>query len=329
MRWVEDQYETQEQALASIVTEIGIPSMFDEGKVVYTYGIPKCHSDLAPYLLQIPGQILFIIIAKPNKTYSLYKSAKKMEDAGSARIDEARDIASLSQSQKIEWIKTRAEAIGASINDGGASLLLDMYGFLPNKLHAELSKLRSFTDDGEISIWLIERACYATGDCEIKRLVQMITQGQRDESHEMLTRLLARREDPMAIMGFMMQWINKLCIVSDGYNEEKKKLAAQMIKWKKKDDKKKQDQEAEGEDEEVQISNGEPVALFPNLGALYHSFEEFQVRQRQYGAEKAQNWAFQTLLHLGCTQYEIRKAGSDWKRKSEIMHAFVDNIIGE
>ncbi len=325
MRWVEDQYETPEEAIASITSEIGIPSMFDEGKVVYTFGIPKCHAAIAEHLSKIPEQILFIIIAKPNKTMSLYKVAKKMEDAGRAKIDEVGDMQSWGQSQKMDWVRTRAETLGLTMDDGTISLLLDMYGMVPNKIHIELLKLNSLVDDGQVSHWLVQQACHATGDCDVKRFCQMVRAATRDGAHELLTRLLARKEEPMAIMGFMMAWINSLCIVCDGYDEVKP-LIPKMVKWKKKDDKKKksdsQEKENSTEDDSVQNLNGETVPMFPNPGSLYYSFKDFQ------GSPMSAEWVRQTLNRLGYMQIEVRKAGSDWRRVSEIMHAFVNDVTG-
>jgi DNA polymerase III delta subunit len=327
LRWVEDQYESKDETVSSLVSELGVPSMYDEGKVVYTFGIPKCQSDISDAVSKIPGGILFIVIAKPNKTTSLFKVGKKLETAGKAVIDEVGDADKWSGARKIEWIVARAKAHGLNLDDKCAQLLLDMYGFALNRLSSELAKLSSLADeDGGISAWAIAQACHATGDSDVMRLCRAILDKEIDLAHELLSRLLARGDSPEALLGFMKSWIRRLAIVSEGYNETQKGLIAQMRVGKKKNESKKKSEEEEDEpdDDSVQTCTGESVPMFPNPGSLYYSFKEFDASSRD------SDWAKQTLLGVGCLNVALRQAGTaNVKRQAELMHQFIDNAIAE
>ena len=61
--WDEQDFPTPQEAELSLLREVGIPSIFSDGKVVCCQGLPSFHQKVSKILDEIPEGILLIVMA--------------------------------------------------------------------------------------------------------------------------------------------------------------------------------------------------------------------------------------------------------------------------
>lgn len=216
LKWDKDIVPEGQQEAVHLIREITLPSMFGDGKVVYTYGVPECHPELAEEIGNIPDSIVFIIVSRPNRTFSLHKKATQLGPSV-ACVDVPFDLV---KKDAVSWLQKRATALGASMDEMACRVLADFVGLSPNRLTREIAKLRSMAEDGRtITPYLVERECCATGDAEVTDMTNAVLAGSAKKVYELARRLIAKGEPPVRICGFLVDWARKLCI-AEAYGRE-------------------------------------------------------------------------------------------------------------
>jgi DNA polymerase III delta subunit len=256
IKWDEDDYADAKEAHDSLVREIGMPPMFAPGKVVYVWGLPSFHSKLAEEIPSIPDRILFIVIARPVKSYRLYARAKELAESkpDAVLLDEA---FTLTKEKVGEFTIARAETLGLKITEAHARMLADLVGTNPNSITKELEKLKFFCEDGIVTQFAIEQTYYGEGESN-SLLISKALLGKKEEmAHELIARALAQ-EAPMKLLGLLTSWSRTLLAATSGEYNYVKETAATIQSIKK--------------------TGGvwKTAPMWPNPGRIYHTYKEFQ-----------------------------------------------------
>ena len=131
-------------------------AMFAPGKVVYCYGVPSFQAELAKNL-KIADGVVFVLIAKPDKSLLLYKKARKMAEEKTAKIDE---LGPLGRGAAKQWAQERAHALGFKIDDSAYQEIIDLFGsehgIDRNRICQELLKLKHFVYACHNCYWKLE-----------------------------------------------------------------------------------------------------------------------------------------------------------------------------
>lgn len=334
VRWVEDDYDSAEDAYQGLVAEIGVPSMFNVGKAVYFYGLPKAHARLAEHLTQIPDGIVVVMVARLNKTLSLYKSTLELKDKRGIII-ELPEFASSDgpYSREHHWVVNRSAALGRSIDNLAAAELLKIFGFVPNILHQEIKKLSSLAKDGVISLWMVEQACQGSCAVDTRDLGEAMLNGDVVRAHALMSRLLARNEPPHLFLGWLHRWSLDLCLAaeSESISDEKmNRLIGNCLKWEKaekKTGKKDEPAEPSKDEENADFGKGKSVKMFASPNFLYYS------RKALAQSGRGLLWATDALYLVVEMQVDLRRyellTMENKHLLSEFMHNVIDKITGE
>jgi len=311
LNWTEE--ETSELSFKSLYREITSGTMFEDGKVIIVRGLPSCHAELAPCLKQIPQGIILVIIGGMAKNLKLYKAAKELEKQNLAKIDEG---FKLDKSNAKQWIKDRAVLYGGSIDDMGAKILFDLVGPKPNLIDRELFKMVQMTENGHITPFIAQDACFYEGDADVFRMCSAIIQGNRMVAHEFLQRLLNKGENPFKICGYLMDWSRKI-VIAESYGRNYDSVDKAKIESLQKPDRE--------DDSPASISleqfNRKEVLktqkLIPNIGALYYICKELSESPKQAG------WGFYLFPLIMRLMIELRKGSPP----EHIFHEFVEKAV--
>jgi DNA polymerase III delta subunit len=327
VRWDEDDYADSEEAFSALFSELGTPSMFEPGKVVCCHGVPKCQAEIAGIIQKIPENALLIVIGKPNKTLSLFKTASS--DRERCEVSECPSFASWGEEARIRWVRERAESLGMSIDDQSCALLLDTFGFVPNLLHPEVAKLKHVASDGVVRSWMVAELCRGPGNADLPSLGRAIVHARAPEAHELLCRLLDRHESPFAICGFMVSMVRKLACVPEYRADEKgtlKKLTKVYKFDRDTDDEKvkKKDYEKALEDGPIYREGGwgVPVQMFSGSNPLYYSVKDLEESGR------GDSWLEVARRETMGLDIRLKKCENDPARQARVLHEYVDRMIG-
>jgi DNA polymerase III delta subunit len=209
-RWEETEFADVDLAFAVLIGHIQTPPIFEDGKVVYSYGLPSRHSDLADELEKIPDNTMFILMSRPDSRTILYKKASQLS---SAKIEEPLQLKD--RDQALEWLTKRCESLDIDIDRTAAMGLIDFIGINPNTLIMEAKKL-SHLVEGRIYPWAVEQACSGTGDARTTELMTSLVEGNTEKSHELLERTLALGETPIKILAFIASWLRRMYLAKSG-----------------------------------------------------------------------------------------------------------------
>lgn len=300
VRFSEEDYEPA-KAMKSLVTELSLNSLFNPGKVVYTYGLPSFQAKLIKKLEEMDSAVVFVLIAEVDKSSAFYKG---LGDAGiKYKVDEQEKLV---QKDAVAWVKARAAAMDAVIDETSCKMIIDIVGLDMNKISNELDKLRNFAD-GKIMPWIVQEAVYGHGDAQVTSLFQYILDGSPEQAHEMLHRLFTRdgarvTERIMKFFGYPMDWVRRLAIVSSSrvFDDAIKDKVGKIKKW----------------------TDGESAPMFANPKGLYFSFKNLSESGR------SPQWVFDFMVKLGELQETFRMKGIDDEREAlAMLHAFIDKVI--
>lgn len=262
-------------------------AMFAPGKVVYCYGVPGFQAELAENL-KIANGVVFVLIAKPDKSLLLYKKVRKMVEEKTAKIDE---LGPLGRGAAKQWIQERAHALCLKIDDSACQEIVDLFGsehgLDRNRMCQELLKLKHFVSEGPAAAWAVQQVAYGVGEADVKLMCEAILAGNSSKANAHLESLIARGEPGLKICGYLMDWLRKLKIAEDcanmGQMDALKPLLGQIKKRPKEKDK--------GE---------EPGPMFPNLGVFYWAYKGWSESGRGRG------WAEKAMHSLSRLQIELR-----------------------
>lgn len=209
-RWDETEFADAAEAFVVLIGHIHTPSIFEDGKVVYSYGLPSLHSDLADELERIPDNTMFVLMSRPDTRTILHKKASQLPFA---KIEEPLNLKD--RDQALEWLMGRCESLGIDMDRTAAVGLIDFIGIIPNTLIMEAKKL-SHLSKGRIYPWAVEQACSGTGDARTTELMTCLVEGNADKAHELLDRILALGEPPIKILAFIASWLRRMHLAKDG-----------------------------------------------------------------------------------------------------------------
>jgi hypothetical protein len=160
---------------------------------------------------------------------------------------------------------------------------------------------------------------------------EALKNGDGQQAHAILTKMLNRGEHPLMIAGLLKDWFTRLCMVLDvgDLDDSAKKKIKTILKWKKKErKKKKKDGEAEETQEEageavelLDIENGESVVWFSKPEGLYYSCKEVAGRPADWP------WPKRALLKLFYLELAVRQAKPTEYRV--LMHRYLEDLLGE
>lgn len=278
-----------------LIRSITMASIFDEGRVVYTFGVPSFQDKLAAELKNIPDKVLFILIAKPEKILTLFKRAKDLEKDGKAKIDE---YSALSPSETIQFIKDRAEYYSSQIDHISCKMLIDFVGFNQNRLDSEVQKLAIFSG-GNITPNIVQDGCYSDGQANATELPDLITLN-KSNVHEMMRRARLDVDGEDRFLTLFLEWAAKLCLAEscgrniDALNKEDiakfKKLASVTIKLA--DGKTKKHPPISMAEFNRGKVLGSPGKLIANPNSIYYACNSLKESGRESG------WGFLVLGQL-------------------------------
>jgi len=299
--WDESDFTSPEEAELSLLREIGIPSMFSEGKVVCCQGLPSFHQKIAKGLEEIPDGILLVIMAPILKTTSLYTKAKK--DEKKFCLDESKDI--IKPKERTDFIAQRATQLGIRMDGECCFSLAQLCGPNHDMLTNEMKKLRACSEDGRVTKEDIDQICSAEGEAILYDLTGRIAFNEHGLAHELLRRLLLTT-DAHAIIGFLCSWARVLCVTwSCGCDFERCRIASAGVS--------KLERAGEGKKRRV--------ALFSNDNRFYHS-----IRELTEGNHYA-HWPLVVMAE--CHRLELASRLMDKEDLSKEMHRFLERVMGE
>jgi DNA polymerase III delta subunit len=209
-RWEETEFSDADEAFAVLIGHIHTPPIFEDGKIVYSYGLPSRHSDLSDELERIPDNTMFVLMSRPDSRTILYKKASQLPFA---KIEEPLQLKD--RDHALEWLMGRCESLGIDMDRTAAMGLIDFIGINPNMLIMEAKKL-SHLAKGRIYPWAVEQACSGTGDARTTELMTCLVEGKTEKAHELLDRILALGEPPIKILAFMASWLRRIHLAKDG-----------------------------------------------------------------------------------------------------------------
>jgi hypothetical protein len=211
VRFCEDDHEDLDEARKSLVRHIGIPSMFGDGKVVYSYGVPFYRDKVTQTKLakeiEVPDGVMFLIIA-PIEDCPLLSKAKEMQAAKLCKITTAKAV---NKAELCEWIKQTVIGLGGGIDDASCAMLVEAVGADKNRLHKEIEKLVLVAPNGNIASWVVEQACSDNSESSTRQLTDSIMRGDGARAHEYMRRLL-KGTPRDAILQALVSWLRGLAM---------------------------------------------------------------------------------------------------------------------
>ena len=108
------------------------------------------------------------------------------------------------------WVKREAEKSGAEISNGAAALLFDYCLDNMSRISTETVKLAAYRYGGIIEPNDVEEFVTADAEHKIFALTDAMTQGNPDLAFDVLNKLLADKNQPIAILGLMYSHYRRL-----------------------------------------------------------------------------------------------------------------------
>jgi len=323
IRFREDAYDSQDEAFKALLSMLSSATMFSPGIIIYTFGVPfkknsgDYHPRLVKELERLAPTVCFIVIARPDRGSTLYKAAKAL-----GKAEEAFD---LTKANAVDWITAQGQILGLKVDKPACMMLADMTDFNPGLIQNELQKLGNLTEDGHISLRVVEMGSFGSGTTDVKELAQFILKNEGERAHEYLQRLLDRGEPAIKICGYFEDWITRLAIAQAGNCnfEAIKNKVAELKKWESSDKKDKHGNalyEVVDDDRWGRYSrrDGETVAMYSNPKSLWYSCQELRE------AGRGPNWAYDALYKMGQLQEALRSEDKDeWR----LMHRFISSLM--
>jgi hypothetical protein len=300
--WDEQDFSSPQEAELSLLREIGIPSMFSDGKAICCQGLPSFHQKVAKALPEIPDGILLIVMSSILKTTTLYLTAKKDEER--YKVDEVEDIST--PKTRVAFVAQRAEKIGIRLDEQCCRMLAEMCGNSHDMISNELKKLRDYSEDGTISVSDIDAACVGEGEAAMFDLSGKIVAGNKAQAHESLRRILLTF-DPHALVSYLCGWARTMCLVSGcKYDVERSKLAAtKLYKLEKVDDRR-----------------ARRVQMYANTGRFFHACREME--ESSYPP----HWPLIVMAECSRLEFATRFI-QDKDAFGRETHRFIDRIMDE
>lgn len=327
IRFFEDAYDDNDQALKALIDMLCITSLFTDEKVVYCFGIPfKKDSDnqkkLAKEILRMPKNNTFIIIATPeekNHIYNAFKELSKQKEDDGEPKGKVEEIIELNKSNAVAKIQAEAEKQGMIIDKFGAMAIADLCKFEFAMIQNELSKLKTIYPNEQISSRQIEMAVTGLGEVDIRDLSNAILKNDGESAHLYLHRLIERGEPPIKICGFLQDWIRRLSIVESckGDIDKSKELAGKIIEWNETDEDVFENAYTDSFGM-IKRKKGEVKKSFGNVNAFYYTGKDLE------GASKPKNWARLAIIKMGELQLKLRKSQDN---PYKLLHQFIDDLI--
>jgi DNA polymerase III delta subunit len=327
-------YSGVTEAAKQLMDAICIPPLFSIGKIVFCRGLPletgvgsaqmktvrEWQAKVAKQLSSIPDNVLFIIIARPDKTHVLYKEFKALEGKNPdfVRIDERLE---LTDKNAVDWIQMKARGMGLEIDKQASEMLADITSFNPSAICMELQKLKHVAENRQISTRLIGMTCDGAGAANIFKLSEHILTDRAVEAHELLQRLLDAGEPPLKICGLLQDSVQKMAIAQscNGNLDQIKAALAEAKKWEKQDgDKPKRERVRSDKWGYFVRTEGESVPLYANLNAFFYSCK--------YIGRKRPGWAYDALKKMAELQIRLRQ--KEYNEASQ-MHLYLSVIMKE
>ena len=326
LQFDEQVYESGIEAVRDLIQGITLPPMFMPGRMMYCYGIPfdkdkKSAEMLINALEDIADNVVFLVIARPDKTSAMYKAFQKMAAKDAGIVDEAFE---LTKDNAVAWIESRAKDVGVTIDKLACQILTDMCDFDPGAVCAELAKLRYATQDRHVSAAIVETYCNGYGSANVFSLGGLILKGDGEGAHELLQRLIDKGESPIKICGLLQDWAQKIALAASCKCdiEVLKERLANVKKWQKEPEK------DNGVSRTERVCNdswgwfvrykGESVPMYSNPSALFYPCKDLAA------AKKPPFWAYDALKKLGRLQIELRRKNVE---HDKLMHLFIDSLI--
>ena len=322
VRFRDDVYDSTEDAFKSLASMLTSVSFFTPGKIIYCYGIPfkknagEYHQRLSKEIRRAANKVCFIIISKPDRVSSLYKTAKEI-----GKVEEPFE---LNKTNAVDWITVQANHLGLKIEKHACMMLADITDFNPGRIQNELLKLEPLAIDGIIPIRIVEEACTGNGTTDVKELAQFILKNEGRSVHEYLQRLLDRGEPAIKICGYLEDWLTRLAIARAGSCnfEMIRNDVTELKEWKSNNEK---DSNGNSRYEIVEDERwgkyarrtGETVSMYSNPKSLWYSCQELS------SANRNEDWAYESLYKMGQLQEALRGRGDEVR----LMHRFVSSLM--
>ena len=300
--WDEQDFFNPQEAELSLLREIGIPSIFSDGKVVCCQGLPTFHQKISKMLDEIPDGILLIVMAPVLRTTSLYLKAKK--DNEKFEVDELEDISD--PKKRLAFISERAEKIGVRLDNECCHMLAQMCGNSRDMISVELKKLKAYSEDGTVTHSDILAVCVGEGEAVLFELTSKILARNTEQAHEWMKRLLIST-DPHAVVGFLCSWARVMCLVAGCKCdvERSKTAAAGLYKLEK-----------------IEGNRAKKALMYPTLGRFYHAAKELE------GSPYAPYWPWVVMAECHRLEFATRFiTGKDDLAKET--HRFLERIMSE
>jgi len=248
IRVEESGFDSAKEAQQYFLREIQMRPMFSDGKAVYCFGLPSFHAEIAKAIPDIPSRVLMVVVAKPDRTTSLWKKIKEMgsEDSKVTEFEE------LTKANSVKWIKERAQTIGLQMEDVPCMALADMVGFDKGRLHGELLKLLACSPDSPPSVDMVQSLAHGTGMIVPFEMNKAILAKDGERATECLERLLSK-ENPEQICGLIRDFFTRMALAASCSSVEETKQKASGI---------------------VKTVDKKVVPFFSNPNSLYYSYKD-------------------------------------------------------
>jgi len=300
--WDEQDFRSPQEAELSLMRELGIASMFSDGKVICCQGLPTFHHKIAKSLEEIPEGILLVVMAPVDKTTSLFLKSSK--DEQKFKIDMVDDISK--PKAREAFVADRAEKMGVRMDAEACRVLSEMCGNSHDMISSELKKLKAYSEDGVINASDVQAACVGDGDAALFELSTLILCKEAGAAHEWMKRLLITT-DGHAVVGYLCNWARVMCILSSVKldSNRARNVASGLYKLEKVDERR-----------------ARRVPMYPNTGRFYHAAREMQE------ASLPVYWPW--LVMAECHRLELATrfmtAKEDFAKET---HRFIERILAE
>lgn len=314
-----------EEATGELLTLLLTPPAFSPGKVVSCQDIPlrkapeKCQAKLTSILPDIPDGVLLLIMARLDRTCSLYKTISKMKE--SALIEEE---VRLDKNNAAGWVRERASKMGLTIDPVACNALADQAELNPGRIHNELRKLKAFSPDGHVSARMVGTVAFGFGAVDIFSLGKALLARNGEAAHERLQRMLDHNQDPEAICAILQDWLLRLCLAEGCGRDAARAKAASvgLMKWNKKKDGPKKSEDVEGDPSWGEFSRieGESVPMFANPMSLEYACNDLRKNGTMAG------WSYYARRRLAALNLRMRKEGKD-ADPGKMLHGFLAEMM--
>lgn len=298
IRFEESSYDSSSEAQADFQRYFEGGALFGDGRVVIMRESPSFSGWVAGMLPEYSGNNVLVIVSPPDKKNAIYGLAKNKW----AFLEECKPLA---RGDAEDWVKSRAEKLGTSIENVAARMIVDKVGPGMNQLTMELRKLSIIANP--ITAWAVEQVAFGSGEGDIRDFLNAIAKGDSALSHEMLDRLVAKGDWPI---GAICDWLRKMVLAEScdcNLDDATRDKIAAMRKPVREDGNFKR-----GKDGKIATTT-----FFSNPRALYYSCKEAKGKPKW--------WAHDLMIESRDVQLKVRTLKSPLATTS-LMHSFVEKL---